>query len=130
MLSPVQSYGAQPVDYLSLHVIAEAHHAPLNSIEHILHFGFSLMNLGVILQREPLGDSFTACDLWVQCMGSDHCPVWATLDVPQPELPKGFLAPALSTSHMLAGELATRSCEHARPTLLSFLFHKISHRAR
>ena len=36
-------------------------------------------------------------------MGSDHCPVWAQLDVPSPELPQGFLLPALSTSHTFAG---------------------------
>ena len=36
-------------------------------------------------------------------MGSDHCPVWATLDVPAPQLPQGFLAPALSTSHTYTG---------------------------
>ena len=36
-------------------------------------------------------------------MGSDHCPVWATLDVPAPQLPQGFLPPALSTSHTYAG---------------------------
>ena len=46
---------------------------------------------------------FTSCDLWTECMGSDHCPVWAELDVLSPELPQGFLLPALSTSHTFAG---------------------------
>lgn len=55
------------------------------------------------LQARPFVDAFTACDLWTECMGSDHCPVWATLDVPAPQLPQGFLAPALSTSHTHAG---------------------------
>ncbi|DBA67871.1 TPA: hypothetical protein ACH3X2_014155 [Trebouxia sp. C0005] len=57
----------------------------------------------------PFVDRFTASDLWTECMGSDHCPVWADLDVPVPHLPKGFLPPALSTSHKFAGKANTIS---------------------
>jgi len=57
------------------------------------------------LQDTPFVDRFTASDLWTECMGSDHCPVWADLDVPIPHLPQGFLPPALSTSHTFAGLL-------------------------
>lgn len=55
------------------------------------------------IQAQSFVDSFTGSDLWVECMGSDHCPVWATLDVPTLQLPQAFLAPALSTSHTNAG---------------------------
>ncbi|KAL0040073.1 hypothetical protein WJX79_005110 [Trebouxia sp. C0005] len=57
----------------------------------------------------PFVDKFTASDLWTECMGSDHCPVWADLDVPVPRLPQGFLPPALSTSHKFAGKANTIS---------------------
>ncbi|KAL3146027.1 hypothetical protein ABBQ38_015382 [Trebouxia sp. C0009 RCD-2024] len=60
-------------------------------------------------QGQPFVDSFTGSDLWVECMGSDHCPVWATLDVPTLQLPQDFLAPALSTSHTNAGQAQTIS---------------------
>ena len=58
-----------------------------------------------VLQDTLFVDRFTASDLWTECMGSDHCPVWADLDVPIPHLPQGFLPPALSTSHTFAGLL-------------------------
>ena len=54
-------------------------------------------------------DRFTASDLWTECLGSDHCPVWADLDVPTLHLPQGFLPPALSTSHTFAGLLLNQS---------------------
>ncbi|KAL3155760.1 hypothetical protein ABBQ32_012777 [Trebouxia sp. C0010 RCD-2024] len=60
-------------------------------------------------QAQSFVDSFTGSDLWVECMGSDHCPVWATLDVPTLQLPQAFLAPALSTSHTNAGQAHTIS---------------------
>jgi hypothetical protein len=61
--------------------------------------------VGWTLQDTSFVDQFTASDLWTECMGSDHCPVWADLDVPILPLPQGFLPPALSTSHTFAGLL-------------------------
>ncbi|KAL0046517.1 hypothetical protein WJX82_002646 [Trebouxia sp. C0006] len=60
-------------------------------------------------QDTPFVDRFTASDLWIECMGSDHCPVWADLDVPTLHLPQGFLPPALTTSHNFAGKANTIS---------------------
>ncbi len=46
--------------------------------------------------QEPLFvECFTGADLWVECMGPDHCPVWADLDMLIPQLPQDFLPPAL-----------------------------------
>ena len=58
-------------------------------------------------------------------MGSDHCPVWAALDVPAPQLPQGFLAPALSTSHTHAGAAVLVLLQHCllRP-VLELLLHQ------
>ena len=54
--------------------------------------------------QEPLFvECFTGADLWVECMGPDHCPVWADLDMLIPQLPQDFLPPALSTRHTFAG---------------------------
>ncbi|DBA80829.1 TPA: hypothetical protein ACH3X1_008046 [Trebouxia sp. C0004] len=60
-------------------------------------------------QATPFVDQFTASDLWSECMGSDHCPVWADLDVPMLHVPQGFLPPALSTGHTFAGKANTIS---------------------
>lgn len=46
-----------------------------------------------------------ASDLWTECQGSDHCPVWADFDVPATTLPQDFHPPALSTSCMFKGML-------------------------
>ena len=43
-----------------------------------------------------------AADNWPECEGSDHCPVWADLQL-EAGLPVGHVAPALSSSHTLQG---------------------------
>ena len=47
-------------------------------------------------------DKLTGADIWPECEGSDHCPVWADLTFTA-ELPRGRVAPALSSSSVLQG---------------------------
>lgn len=69
---------------------------------HAMHT--TLHTLLHILQDRCLEDCCTGSDLWTECQGSDHCPVWADFALSAPALPQGFHPPALSTSYMFQGE--------------------------
>ena len=64
------------------------------------------------LLQETVLDKLTCADIWPECEGSDHCPVWADLDFTE-ELPRGHVAPALSSSFMQQGGVFAGHAAHA-----------------
>ena len=62
-------------------------------------------------------DKLTGADIWPECEGSDHCPVWADLKFTE-ELPRGHVAPALSSSSVLKGGIG-QGMLHMQPAVVA-----------
>ena len=53
-------------------------------------------------------DCFTDCRIWFEYEGSDHAPVWADLQLPEP-LPRGAKTPSLDVSNRQSSSGDTQS---------------------
>ena len=69
------------------------------------------------LLQETVLEKLTGADIWPECEGSDHCPVWADLEFTK-ELPRGHVAPALSSSSVLKGGIQ-QGMLHMQPAVVA-----------
>ena len=69
------------------------------------------LRCALFLLQETVVDKLTGADIWPECEGSDHCPVWADLNFTE-ELPRGHVAPALSSSFMQQGGVFSGHAAH------------------
>lgn len=60
--------------------------------------------------QQPFDEIFTDVRIWSGFEGSDHAPVWADLELPEP-LPMGKHPPALSLANRRTGAGADPFCK-------------------